>query len=971
MKKVVTLLLFLFTLAVYAQPPKSILSYVNPFSGTGGHGHTYPGATVPYGMVQLSPDTRLDGWDGCSGYHYDDSSIYGFSHTHLSGTGVSDYGDLLLMPATALPVGGQLYAYRSTFRHEKEHASPGYYRVDFENGVSAELTAALFSGYHRYTYPTTDSQWVVLRFDHRDKTTASAFRRINASTVAGYRHSSAWAQDQRLFFVLEFNTPVRLYNAKGELLPDTASYWQQLSEVWIRTAKSQLVGAKLSLSGVDEQGAWLNHQQRNADFEEARAQAQQDWTKELSAIRIKGDELHLRKFYTALYHTMLQPNRFSDADGWYRGLDGKLHESRQHTQYTVFSLWDTYRAAHPLYSLIDEQRTRDYLATFLAHYKQAGHLPVWELAGNETWCMIGYHSASVIADAVWKGLADTATAKELLQAMMATSNDGRYGRNVYNRKGYLEIEDESESVSKTLEYAYNDWCIGRVASWLGNTELARKYYQRSSAWINVLDPAIGLMRPRTNGGFLKPFDPREVNNHFTEANSWQYSFYVPHDLEGYMGVLGGEKRLENLLDSLFSAPSKTTGRDQADITGLIGQYAHGNEPSHHIAFLYHAVGKPAKTQRLVNAILDTLYRDAPDGLSGNEDCGQMSAWYVMASLGLYQVAPGEPNYVLLAPAQDYAAIRTGSDRDFEVLRRGNGAFIERVLLNGRSWPFAWLPHDSIRQGGKLEVQMSNALTSWGTAKEHRWVSAGMSMLLPSPVLNYSDAGFYDSLVVSWKAQPGARIRYTLDGSDPRFAQDAKANKLVLKESSRLRIVQYLAIGANDRVPAFVSNESYASFYRIPEKRSLSWSVAPKKEYRASGEKTLIDGLTGDREWRKGRWVGWQGTDVELKVDLSKVRKVEEVYGSFVQDSRSWILFPTRFDVEGSRDGKIWVPLLLLEPAVNPFDDMPQTTLIGERLQSPVELRYLRVRIKHYGALPHGHIGAPGAAYIFMDELIVR
>lgn len=713
----------------------------------------------------------------------------------------------------------------------------------------------------------------------------------------------------------------------------------------------------------------LNHGQTAFSFGAAHQHTRQMWAKALGKIKVYGDQTTLRKFYTALYHTQIVPNRFSDADGWYRGLDGRLYEARNHTQYTVFSLWDTFRAAHPLYTLIDEQRTMDYLQSFLRMYEQAGHLPVWELAGNETWCMIGYHSASVITDAVIKGLVDTTLARKLLKAMTATAEADRYGLSPYRAKGYLEITDEHESVSKTLEYAYNDWCIAVLANWLGETALAKKHGYRSRAWVNMLDPETGLMRPRVNGGFIPSFDPREVNNHFTEANSWQYSFFVPHDMAGFMGMLG-EVRMKRLLDSLFTENPNTTGRNQADITGLIGQYAHGNEPSHHMAYLYHSLGLPHQSQALVNAILDTLYHDAPDGLSGNEDCGQMSAWLVMSSLGIYPIAPVNANYALIAPAFADAELTLESGKSFFFRKEGRGQYVQSVSLNGRDWPNNFLPHDSIRQGGVIVFQMGKTPSNWGKAPQQSWTSSSKQLLLPAPVISAASVSFYDSLWVSWTVLPGMQIRYSLDGNDPVTGEIAKTNRLLIKENTRIRMVQVLPVG-NGKDYAFKSDESVAEFNRIPRRIQLSWSPAPKAEYQAGGPLTLVDGLFGDAEWRKGRWVGWEGKDVELLLDMGNAQPVTAVYSSFVQDSKPWILFPKAMEVYSSNDGKNFNLLFKQEVAVDGLDENVQTRRLGQKLTTPGQFRYLKIKLYHYGQLPAGHLGYPNSAYIFMDEVVVE
>ncbi|MFM7230500.1 MAG: GH92 family glycosyl hydrolase, partial [bacterium] len=616
------------------------LRFVNPFVGTGGHGHTFPGATVPFGLVQLSPDTRLDGWDGCSGYHHDDTRVWGFSHTHLSGTGVSDYGDVLFLPGVGTPHWRRSYGREhgdgdgARFEKRTERASPGYYAVTLaDSRVAVELTATARTGWHRYAFPPSDSAYVLVDLESRDEVVASHLRVVDAFTIEGERRSRGWARDQRVFFVARFSRPFRAVVAeRGRVVPGAV----EGSGTDVRAAlrfdlpRGGTVVARVGLSGVDVAGARaaLAAEADGRTFDGVWAAARAEWRRALSRIEVVGGTpAQDSTFMTALYHTLLQPNAWSDVDGRYRGRDGEVHRAEGWTPYTVFSLWDTFRAAHPLYTLLEPERTRDFIATFLAQYRQGGRLPVWELAGNETDCMIGYHSVSVIADAWAKGIRgfDSTLA---LEAMVASADDDRRGLAEYRRRGYVPGEHESEGVSKTLEYAYDDWCIAAFAESLGVTGVRDRMTLRAQGWRHLLDPATGLMRPRIGGRFKTPFDPTEVDFHFTEANSWQYGFFVPHDVSGHMAALGGRDRYATLLDSLFGAAPRTTGRTQADITGLIGQYAHGNEPSHHIAYLYDYVGQPWKTQAMVHRILDSLYTTGHDGLAGNEDCGQMSAWYV-------------------------------------------------------------------------------------------------------------------------------------------------------------------------------------------------------------------------------------------------------------------------------------------------------------------------------------------------------
>ncbi|MBU3677186.1 MAG: glycoside hydrolase family 92 protein, partial [Chitinophagaceae bacterium] len=665
---------------------KPLHQRVNPFIGTGGHGHTFPGPTRPFGAVQLSPDTRLSGWDGCGGYHYSDSVIYGFSHTHLSGTGCSDYGDILLMPATTFERANN-YQFASRFSHSTEKAHAGYYSVFLETPkVTAELSTTLHGGVHRYTFPKNAPQFLVIDLKHRDELLDSYFEQVDLTTVRGYRFSKAWATDQRVYFEMQFSEPIEeiLYEPKpgGSVTSavDTRKAYQAIIRFKKKENPSNVLMVRCALSQVDEAGARLNlsTEMPHWDFKRYVTDCEKAWDKELGKIKHNGkvpDATYTKRraisseediiFYTALYHCMIHPSLASDVDGRYRGRDNKIHNTdKKFDYYTVFSLWDTYRGLHPLLTWIDQKRTSDFIQTFVRQYEEGGRLPVWELSSNETNCMIGYHVVSVIWDAYKRGIRgfDAEKAYEAMTKIATHYSDYTgSGLNLtlkpeahkraadaealesYNRYGYVRTDDAHESVSKTLEYAYNDWCIAQMAKALKKDSDAAYYIRRSYSWMNVYDPTTGFMRACKNGALYEPFSPYTVDNNYTEANSWQYSFYVPHHLAALIQLSGGEAAFEKKLDALFAAKTQTEGREQADITGLIGQYAHGNEPSHHIVFLYDAIGKHEKSRALREKIAREFYTNAPDGLIGNEDCGQMSAWYVLNALGWYPICPGNEN----------------------------------------------------------------------------------------------------------------------------------------------------------------------------------------------------------------------------------------------------------------------------------------------------------------------------------------
>ncbi len=607
-----------------------LAGYVNPFVGTDAHGHTFPGAVYPFGMIQLSPDTRPDAgdWDGCSGYHYSDNVIYGFSHTHLSGTGCSDWCDILITP------GGR----PSRFFHSRENASPGYYEVFLEDTkVKVRLAAGRRSAIHEYRFQEGPASLTVdLSFrDHLDGYSL----KVEGNTCYGYRESSSWARGQRLYFFLEFSEPAAEVKEDGPKTHLTFS------------GKKLLVRA--GISSVSSENARGNlHSDYPASLNAQKKAAETAWEAYLAKVPCPyGDKEHKKRFYTALYHTAIHPSLYSDYNGEYTGMDRQVHRAEGWERYTVFSTWDTFRGEHPLLTEIEPERTVDFIRTMLSVYEEQGKLPVWELSAYETNCMIGYNSAPILADAMARGLTGF-DYKKAYEAMKASAYGTEFGLDSFRRNGLVLADDEHESVSKTLEYAYDDWCVAQVALLLGKTEDYRAFSQSAQYWKNVLDPETLFMRARLNGRWFTPFDPREVNNNYTEANSWQYSFFVPHDVAGLIRALGGPEAFEARLDALFEAPEGNTGRTQADITGCIGQYAHGNEPSHHVAFLYDAIGRPDKREARVREILETLYSSAPDGLCGNDDCGQMSAWYVLASIGKYPVCPGAPGLALTAMTAD-------------------------------------------------------------------------------------------------------------------------------------------------------------------------------------------------------------------------------------------------------------------------------------------------------------------------------
>jgi predicted alpha-1,2-mannosidase len=1008
--RVLLILLLLPLQSSWAIAQRDPTQYVDPFIGTAGHGHTFPGATMPFGMAQLSPDTRLTGWDGCSGYHYSDDIIYGFSHTHLSGTGISDYGDILLMPTV-----GDVYltakngeqpddikkGYASRFTHQNETAQPGYYAVRLEDDkILAELTTTKRAGFHRYTYPPTDQANIIFDLAHRDKVINSYLRVTGGRSVVGWRRSEGWAKNQVIYFAAEFSQP---FTTWGVALND--HIWPGLREVRGQNVKAFFtfdasggapVTVKVGLSPVSVEGALKNlaTELNHWNFDKARQDAEHAWNVELNKIGITGGtEAQLKNFYTALYHAMIAPNLFMDVDGKYLGRDFKIHQADGFDNYTVFSLWDTFRAAHPLYNIIDQKRVVDFIKTFLAQYEQSGRLPVWELAGNETDTMIGYHAASVIADAAAKGI-NGFDREQAFAAMKHSADLKHFGLDAYTDHGYMSMEEERESVSKTLEYAYDDWCIAEMARLLGHRSDYNRYIARAQFYKNVFDPESGFMRPRTNANWLAPFDPREVNFNFTEANSWQYTFFVPQDVSGLIELMGGKQKFAGKLDQLFAASSKTTGRDQADITGLIGQYAHGNEPSHHMAYLYNYVNQPWKTQFRVRQILDNFYKAEPDGLIGNEDCGQMSAWYVLSAAGLYPVTPGSTVYAIGSPLFPEVRFNLENGKSFVITARGvseTNIYIQSARLNGNPYSKSYLTHEDLMAGGELAFEMgAQPNLKWGVGENDVPVSRiAEHEIVAVPLIKAAAKTFRDRLEISMQGigrvggpsvqgsnptvkegsgSPKTRsgnpnIYYTTDGSQPTLKARRFTKPFVIDRSSTVKAIAIDEIGRSSLVAT-------ANFLKVPHNWSIRLISKYSLQYPAGGDLALIDGIRGTANWSGGAWQGYQGQDFVAVIDLGKTETITRVGAGFLQDIGAWIWMPRQVDFEISADGQSFAPLVTI-PSDVPENNSQVVIKDLVKTTGPRKARYIRIRAHNFGKIPSWHADAGGDAWIFVDEIMIN
>lgn len=695
---------------------QNFTQYVDPYIGTGGHGHVFLGANVPYGLVQVGPTQYKRGWDWCSGYHYSDSVIIGFGQMHLSGTGIGDLGDIALLPLTDASQRDVM------FSHKGEHARPGYYSVMLKSGVKVDLTATARVAFHRYSYPA-DAQTAFVALDLSqgigwDKMTKSAFKQNSPTEVSGYRYSTGWAKDQRVYFVAQFSRPVNVAKAQGDSLA-----------VFSTPNNDEPLLVKVGISPVSEDNARANiaAELPSWDFRGTVAKANEAWNNELGKIVITTDDDAARRtFYTAMYHSMFAPSVFSDVNGDYRGADGKVYHG-DFKNYTTFSLWDTYRAAHPLMTIIHPEKQRDIAQTMLHIYEQQGKLPVWHLVGNETDCMVGNPGIPVLIDLALKGF--DVDKNKVLEAAKASAMRDERGMVLLKKYGYLpcDLDPEYETVAKGLEYALADAGIAKLAKQLGRTDDYNYFYKRSQSYKDhYFDKNTGFMRGKTSEGkFREPFDPFNSvhrQDDYTEGNAWQYAWLVPHDVHGLVKCFGGEKPFVAKLDSLFILEGKMGADASPDISGLIGQYAHGNEPSHHIIYMYNYVGMPWKAAPKLRQVMNTLYNDGIDGLSGNEDVGQMSAWYILSSMGLYQVEPAGGKYIFGSPLFNKTVVNVGGGKTFTIEAKNNGAkniYIQSAKLNGKRYTRSYIDYKDIMKGGILEFVMGDQPSTFGTKVSDR------------------------------------------------------------------------------------------------------------------------------------------------------------------------------------------------------------------------------------------------------------
>lgn len=993
-------LLLLAGILACSQSNEDLTKYVDPMIGTDAHGHTFPGATTPFGMVQLSPDTGIEGWDWCSGYHYSDSSIMGFSHTHLSGTGGADLGDILIMPFTgahkwepgskANPDEG----YRSRFSHDREHARAGYYSVYLQDyDITAELTATPRTGIHRYSYGTQTPSSVIIDLKHGiSDQPRECFIQINGNNeVVGLRRSQGWAADQYVYFAIRFSTPFKAYTlmADDEIVEGVNRAEGRSVKLILdfEPLKDNELIVKTGISAVDVDGAMknLNAEAPHWSFDKYLKEATRIWNQHLNRVTIKGASLEQKRtFYTSLYHAQIVPNLYTDVDGRYRGMDKNIHKATaSHQMYTIFSLWDTFRAVHPLYTIIDPERNTEFINTMLTQYQQHGLLPVWELMANETGTMIGYHSIPVIWDAWQKGQRGF-DAELALEAMITSAMMDHIGLADYKSLGFIPMEREGNSVSKNVEYAYDDWCIAQMAKALGKDDIYREFIKRSQNYRNVFDTSVGFLRGRrADGSWRIPFDPIESSilgsGDFTEGNSWHYTFFAPHDVSGLKQLMGGAEAFAAKIDEMFDQEPVVTNEHAHDISGLIGQYAQGNEPSHHVAYLYNFAGQPWKTQERVALILDSLYTDKPDGISGNEDCGQLSAWYIFSAAGFYPVTPGSGEYIIGTPLFEETTFNLSKGKKFTVKAKGRtpkAFYIQSATLNGKPLERSFIRHEEIMNGGELVFVMGEKPNKqWACQAENRPVTTIPADLRLSPIEERMVFAPYiketQSLFGTEKTieilcnTPGVNIHYTMNGQEPTTADPLYTSPIRLNKTALIKARAF----KDGMTPSELLTREFIRAHfnsRGTGSPSIKYNIPASRPYTAAGEMALIDGYRGTKDFHDGRWLGFN-RNMDVTVDLGAAKPVTQVRVSFKRNVGSWILIPQQIEIFGSNDNRNFTSIgkTFTETSQGEHES------IVREFAFPVKqtYRYYQIKATSMPQLPDWHMGAGNRPWIFADEII--
>ncbi|MBK8946875.1 MAG: GH92 family glycosyl hydrolase [Ignavibacteriae bacterium] len=997
---------FFFSTLIYAQTDYT--KYVNTFIGTAEHGHTYPGASLPFGMMQLSPDTGTEGWDWCSGYHASDNSIMGFSHTHLSGTGVGDYGDILFMPVTGdvkFNAGSKENpdeGYRSRFNQSTEKSSPGYYSVFLEDyKVGVELTTSKRSGIHKYKFSENSGNLIIdLVHGIQDAAIETYIKIIDNNKIEGYRTSSGWAKKHTIYFYAEFSQIIseNILQLDGKELNDKSAKGQYVKAAlkFNFNSDNELL-VRIGISHVSIEGAKKNllTEIPNWNFNKVKNNAAEIWNNWLSRIEVVGGTENQKiTYYTSLYHAFLAPNIFSDVDKKYIGMDGKIKIAEDFDMYTIFSLWDTFRALHPLITILDEKLTNDLIKSLIAKYDESGLLPVWELASNETNTMIGYHSIPVIVDAFIKGIKNYDIEKAY-RAMVKSSMQDERGLVYYKKMGFIPMDKAHDAVSSTLEYAYDDWCIAIMAKELGKETDYKYYMSRAKNYINMFDTKTKFMRGRYySGEWSKNFDPISPSylgsGEFTEGNSWQYSWFVPQDIIGLKKLIGGSELFKLKLDSLFTLQVDYEKYQMpSDVTGLIGQYAQGNEPSHHIAYLYNFCGYPWETQNILRKIMDDFFHAGRNGLCGNEDCGQMSAWYSLSAIGFYPVLPGSNQYVIGSPLFDKVTIHQENGKDFTIIANNNSnknKFIQSAKLNGSSYNKLFFTHNDLRNGSTLEFEMnSEPNKNFGkeqSSQPFSEISNEFSQVKYekyfSPVAHPHKNLFANTIKIELdNFNEGTEIRYSLDNSEPTLNSFKYTNPFVIEKS----IILKAKVFGNDLLPSDVLEKSFTkSIVRdeadpfCSENGNIYPVIIENKKYHSNytggGVNALIDGNFASTDFRSPYWQGYEVNDCDIIIDLGKIVEVNKISANFLENQGSWIFSPQKVSVSFSENGKNYSDQKIIcdnEILDNPLTEIKTFTKDFNKIKT----RYIHFIADNIGQCPSFHKAVGGNAFMFIDEITIE
>ena len=961
--------------------------FVDPFIGTSAHGHTFPGSTVPFALVQVSPDTGTTGWDWCSGYHSSDNSIIGFSHSHLSGTGGADLGDILFMPSARLAKfepgtkENPELGYRSRFKQENEDAAAGYYAVKLDdNNVKVELTSTERAAHHRYVFTNQENQHVMIDLGHgiQDNTKEAYIKQIDDYTVEGYRTSNGWADEHTVFFYAVFSNKISSIKSETPegIIEDSEILAADIASILSFEKPVDTLLAKVGISYVDCAGAKNNMTKELADnsFDQTRLNAHNQWNKALEVVDVKGSDDDKIVFYTALYHSMIAPYVMSDVDGRYIGPDRELHTIEGENAYGLFSLWDTFRALHPLMTVVAPEKNQEFIRSIVRYYDQRGRLPVWDLNMRENNCMIGYHSVPVIVDAYMKGQRDF-DLDLAMESMLHTATQEDYaGLKYYRQFGFLPSDKENNAVSKALEYSYDDWCIAMMAQEMGNTDVYNEYIRRGQFYKNHFDPKDGFMKGRNSQGeFRTPFSPTEISilgqGDFTEGSSWHYSFFAPQDINTLVELSGGDKAYAAKLDELFSGESVTADHSP-DVTGLIGNYVQGNEPSHHVAYMYNYVGEAWKTQQMIARIKKEMYTTERDGLCGNEDCGQMSAWYAFSAIGFYPVTPGSNVYVLGTPTFEETTINMANGKKFVLKANGvsdENIYIQSATLNGAPYTKSYIMHSDIVDGSVLVLEMgSEPNKAWGADLKDRPVSIIkdamtseeiLSTVVFEPFVDKKDRVFVNDITVAVASPTDNDIRYTLNGTAPSL-RSSKNPKAITINSDKVLSVR--AFGKNGDA----SSVGVHKFYKGKLEGVTVTGTAPSKPYENGGLATLTDGKLGGEGYKNPEWIGFVGQTATLEAKLPKAKPLRSVGFNAVNSVGAWLLLPFEAHATLYNGDKIVKKVTFDIPEAR---TSPEGAYYMTEKFAPVTADRIVWEIVG-GELPSWHPSKGNGAWMFVDEL---